>query len=147
MMAGFASPEDWSLQAIVRDFTGDCCNSSTAIAADPNSCYGLMDISKDDHDTFFSFPGIFDELQELCKPFYTLSHSSPTQDSSTVGCPITPSNSISVSKESKKEESEEVHHQTHSDQPVTSTAATPYMPKYKRRFAICNGFLIPCLAI
>ncbi|KAL3498906.1 hypothetical protein ACH5RR_041638 [Cinchona calisaya] len=138
MMAEFASLEDWGLQAIVRGSTamaGDYCNTSN----NPNSCYGLMDnyIPKDDdiidHDILFNFPSLFeraailtDELQELCKPFHNISHSSsPAQDSSTGGS-IVASDSISVCKEMKEELPEE-------EDKSASIGAIPYMPKYKRR--------------
>lgn len=143
MMADFGSLEDWGLQAIVRGSTGYYCNTSATGSSTEHltSCYGLLDTPKDEHHgLLLSFPGPFetaamltDELQDLYKPFYTVSHSSPAQNSP-VG-PTTPSDSVSVCKETK-EEPEEVHQQkvkVHGDQPPAATATSTYMPKYKRR--------------
>lgn len=144
MMADFGSLEDWGLQAIVRGSTGYYCNTSAAIGSSTehlNSCYDVLDTPKNEHhDLFFSFPGPYetaamltDELQDLYKPFYTVSQSSPARNSP-VG-PTTPSDSVSVCKE-MKEEPEEVHQEevkVHTDQPPAATATSTYMPKYKRR--------------
>ncbi|KAK6137427.1 hypothetical protein DH2020_028850 [Rehmannia glutinosa] len=54
--------EDWSLQAIVRGSSGDLAK--------------IVDIEMDGQDPFFdSSIGSSDELEEICKPFYTAAHS------------------------------------------------------------------------
>lgn len=154
MKAEFGSLEDWGLQAIVGGSTGYNCKTSTAICSSidrPNSCYGLLDIQKNNyHDPFSSFPGLFetatmltDELQELYKPFYSISHTPPAQNSP--AGPTTPSISTSVCKEMKEEPDQEVEEKlTNTDQHLPATAASTYMPKYKRRL---DDLFIPRLAI
>lgn len=143
-MAEFVRPEDWGLGAIVRGSSRtEFWNNTNTPPADhhhhhhPGSCFssGFLEMPNDDcHNLLFNFPSLFDtaasvvltdELQELCKPFY--SQSSPPGHTTT--------STFSVCEEMKEEpEPDQTEEFCEKVAQVDKTAATTaYVPKYKRR--------------
>nr|WGV38272.1 WRKY [Loropetalum chinense var. rubrum] len=96
--------DDWGLQAVVnKGFTNDC-STSTMNNYPVQSCFVPFGIQQDDYDNdvlfsshnLFETSTVLDELEELYKPFYPMSH--PLSPQSTM---VT--SSISVPKEMKDE--------------------------------------------
>lgn len=130
-----ADMEDWSLQAIVRGSSGDFGKIVDIDMDGQSSVFGTSATHHQlfDQDFLASFPDIFevstgssDELEELYKPFYPVTHSLPDH-------------TVLDFQEQRQQNVAEDHKQAHdqSDQSSgTSSVASvtaAYTPKYKKR--------------
>lgn len=151
---GSGGGDDGDLQAVVRGFNNSfsTCSSTATILDYPQTCFSPLIIQEDDL-FFSSFPdllcernAVFDELEELYKPFYPVLNQLSPQASL----------SSSVSGEDRSEP-ERVQEKEAFPESTTVAGATPVAGaapsssplavKYKRRLVGSQNTGILCLQI
>ncbi|KAK6158267.1 hypothetical protein DH2020_005581 [Rehmannia glutinosa] len=131
--------EDWSLQAIVRGSSGDLAK---IVDIEMDGQDPFFDVSPTHHHQLFdqeflaNFPEIFessigssDELEEICKPFYTVTHSNLSSAQTVFEFQEQRPQNINVVED--KPTNDQSDQSTGTSSVVRVTAG--YTPKYKKR--------------
>lgn len=142
-MADFATHvEDWSLQAIVRESSGEFTKILDSHMDDPDSFFDASGSHNHhlDREFFASFPEIFDlaadsygdELEGLYKPFYPSTTSLPAQAV------------LDFQEHAVENDHNQIHGQS-SGTAFVARANPAYTPKYKKRlvyFFSCFSYIV-----